>query len=123
MANKNEATKEQAREILKNGILNMSVEKLVQMTQYGLCGNISTLVGLCATTHYFNRMNQIEAESDEEQDIIEYSFVHKDDMIASTSICISEIEDISGSVNEDRPNDVLDISMSDGTEITISIIY
>lgn len=103
----------------------MSVARLIQMTQYGLCGNISTLVGLCATTHYFNRMNQIEAESDEEQDIIEYSFVHEDDVIAATSICISEIEDISGSVNEDRPNDVLDIdiSMSDGTEITISVIY
>ena len=125
MANKNEATKEQAREILKNGVLDMSVARLIQMTRYGLCGNISTFGGLYATTHYFNRMNLIEPENDEEQDIIEYSFVHEDDMIASTSICISEIEDISGSVSEDHPADVLDIdiSMSDGTEITISVIY
>lgn len=126
---KNEATKEEAREILKNGILDMSVERLIQMTRYGLCGNISTLGGLCATTHYFNRMNRMESENDEEQDIIEYSFVadreNEDDVIAATSICIAEIEDISGSINEEHPDDVLDISitMSDGSEIAISIIY
>lgn len=125
MANRNEATKEQAREILKNGILNMSVEKLVQMTQYGLCGNISTFGGLYATTHYFNRMNMIEPENDEDQDIIEYSFGHEDDVIAATSFCITEIEDISGSINEDHPEDmlVINITMSDGTEIVINIIY
>ena len=125
MANKNEATKEQAREILKNGVLDMSVVRLIQMTRYGLCGNISTLVGLCATTHYFNRMNMIEPENDEDQDVIEYSFGHEDDVIAATSFCITEIEDISGSINEDRPDDVLDINiiMSDGTEIVINIIY
>lgn len=129
MANKNEATKEQAREILKNGILDMSVERLIQMTQYGLCGNISTFGGLYATTHYFNRMNMVEPENDEEQDIIEYSFVadreNEEDVIAATSICIAEIEEISGSISEDHPEDVLDIdiTMSDGTEITIGIIY
>ena len=45
MANKNETTKEQAREILKNGVLDMSVARLIQMTRYGLCGNISTFGG------------------------------------------------------------------------------
>ena len=125
MANRNEATKEQAREILKNGVLDMSVARLIQMTQYGLCGNISTFGGLYATTHFFNRMNLIEPESDEKQDIIEYSFGHEDDVIAATSFCITEIEDISGSINEDHPVYMLVINntMSDMTEIVINIIY
>ena len=46
MSNKNEATREQARQILKNGILDMSVERLIQMTRYGLCGNVNTMVGI-----------------------------------------------------------------------------
>lgn len=34
--------KEQARQILRNGILNgMCVEKLIQMTEFGLIGNIN----------------------------------------------------------------------------------
>ena len=127
MNNKTEATKEQAREILKNGILDMSVERLIQMTRYGLCGDISTMVGTCGTTHYFNRMGYVEAENDDEQDLIEYLFVtdNGDDVIASTSICIAEIEDISGCVNKDHPDDVLDIIaiMADGTEVTINVIY
>ena len=36
--------KEKAREILKNGILDMSIERLIQMSRYGLCGNINTMV-------------------------------------------------------------------------------
>lgn len=128
MTNKNEATREQARQILKDGILDMSVEKLIQMTRYGLCGNISTMAGTCGTTHYFNRMCYIKAENNEEQDLIEYSFVSdndEDDVIASTSVCVEEIEEISGCVSEDNPDDVLDVnvSLTDGTEITISVIY
>ena len=127
MNNKTEATREQARQILKNGILDMSVERLIQMTRYGLCGNIGTMVGTCGTTHYFNRMGYVESENDGEQDLIEYLFVTEngDDVIASTSICVEEIEDISGRVNEDHPDDVLDIniSMADGTEIEINVIY
>ena len=57
MSNKNEATREQAREILKNGILDMSVERLIQMASYGLCGNINIMVGICGASHYFNRMD------------------------------------------------------------------
>lgn len=127
MANKTEVTREDARRILREGILDMSVGRLIQMTRYGLCGDISTMVGTCGTTHYFNRMGYVEAENDDEQDLIEYLFVtdNGDDVIASTSICIAEIEDISGCVNADNPDNVLDINiaMTDGTEITINVIY
>lgn len=112
MADKTEATREDARRILREGILDMSVGRLIQMTRYGLCGDISTMVGTCGTTHYFNRMGYVEAENDDEQDLIEYLFVtdNGDDVIASTSICITEIEDISGCVNADNPDNVLDIN-------------
>lgn len=119
--------KENAREILKNGILDMSIERLIQMSRYGLCGNINTMVGVCGASHYFNRMDNMKAENDEEQDLIGYSYVadNEDDVIASTFICVSEIEDISGCVNEDNPDNVLDINiiMTDGSKITINVIY
>ena len=40
---------EQARQILKNGILDMSIERLIQMTRYGLGGNINCMAGTCGS--------------------------------------------------------------------------
>lgn len=122
---KNEDTREQARQILKNGILDMSVERLIQMVNFGLCGNVEVMTGLCGTSHYFNRMEYVKAENEEECDIINYYFEEEEDIIASTTISIEHIEEISGCVNEDNPDNVLDINivMADGLEITINIIY
>lgn len=119
--------KEKAREILKNGILDMSVERLIQMAQFGLVGNINSMAGLYGTSHFFNRMNYVQATNDEEVDVLEYCYTSDDneDVIASTTICITEIEDISGCINADNPDNVLDINivMTDGSEITINVIY
>ena len=122
---KNEDTREQARQILKKGILDMSVERLIQMVNFGLCGNIEVMTGLCGTSHYFNRMEYVKAENEEECDIINYYFEEEEDIIASTTISIEQIEEISGCVNEDNPDNVLDINivMADGLGITINIIY
>ena len=49
--------KEQARQILKNGILDMSVERLIQMVNFGLCGNVEIMTGLCGTSHYLIAWN------------------------------------------------------------------
>ena len=119
-------SKELARVALKQGILDMSVERLIQMTEFGLTGNINTFVGMNGSTHYFNRMSYIKARNDEEMDILEYSFVtDSDDIVASSFICIAYIEEISGCVNEDRPDDVLDIciKIADESEITINVVY
>lgn len=120
-------SKEQARQILKNGVLNMSVEKLIQMTDFGLSGNINCIVGTygSGTSHYFNCMEYVRADNEEECDIINYFFMDDEDIIASTTVGIEQIEDISGSVNEENPDDVLDINivMVDGTEITVNVIY
>lgn len=119
--------KEKAREILKNGILDMSVERLVQITQFGLVGNINSMAGLYGTSHFFNRMNYVVATNNEETDVLEYSYTtdNDEDVIASTTICVSEIENISGCINADNPDNVLDINiaMTDGSEITINVIY
>ena len=117
--------KEQARQILKNGILDMSIERLIQMTKYGLGGNINCMVGTCRTSHYFNRMEYVKTENEEECDIINYYFEEKEDIIASTTISIEQIAVISGCVNKDNPDNVLDINivMTDGLRIKINIIY
>lgn len=123
---KNEDTREQARQILKNGILDMSVERLIQMTRYGLGGNINCMAGTCGSSHYFNHMEYVKADNEEEGSIINYSFmIEKEEIAASTTISIEQIEEISGCVNEDNPDNVLDINivMADGSEITINIIY
>lgn len=116
---------QEARQILKNGILDMSVERLIQMVNFGLCGNVEVMTGLCGTSHYFNRMEYVKAENEEECDIINYYFEEEEDIIASTTISIEHIEEISGCVNEDNPDSVLDINivMVDGSGITINIIY
>lgn len=77
--------KEQARQILKNGILDMSVERLIQMVNFGLCGNVEVMMSLCGTSHYFNRMEYVKAENEEECDIINYYFEEEEDIIASTT--------------------------------------
>lgn len=118
--------KEQARQILKDGILDMSIERLIQMTRYGLGGNINCMVGTCGSSHYFNHMEYVKADNEEEGSIINYSFmIEKEEIAASTTISIEQIAAIYGCVNEDNPNNVLDINivMTDGSGITINIIY
>ncbi|MBU5473974.1 hypothetical protein [Roseburia sp. MSJ-14] len=117
---------QEARQILKNGILDMSIERLIQMTRYGLGGNINYMVGTCGSSHYFNHMEYVKADNEEEGSIINYSFmIEKEEIAASTTISIEQIAAIFGCVNEDNPDNVLDINivMTDGSGITINIIY
>ena len=123
---KSEATMEQARQILKNGILDMSVERLIQMTRYGLGGNINCMVGTCGSSHYFNHMEYVKADNEEEGSIINYSFmIEKEEIAASTTINIEQIAAIFGCVNEDNPDNILDINieMVNGAKITINVVY
>lgn len=123
--NEKDNGKEQARQILKKGILDMSVERLIQMVNFGLCGNVEVMTGLCGTSHYFNRMEYVKTENEEECDIINYYFEEEEDIITSTTISIEQIAVIFGCVNEDNPDNVLDINivMTDDSAITINIIY
>lgn len=119
---------QEARQILKNGIVNgMCVEKLIQLADINaFVGNVEVImVGLCGTSNYFNRMEYVKANNEEECDILSLLYTDGENIIASTTLNTEEIVDINGCVNEDNPDNVLDINivMADGLEITINIIY
>lgn len=115
------------REIFKNGILNgMSVEKLIQITNYGLHGNVEVeLKGICGTNTYFNCMEYVKANNAEECDIICFFYRTDKGVAASTTINIDNIESISSCVNDEDSEEILNINilMADETEITIYLVY
>ena len=115
---------EEARKTLRDSIVNdMTVEKLIQMTEMGLIGKIK------ASTYneqVFGQMAYLKAESSEESDAIRYECVSADGYVAaSTIIDIDEIVGIHGAVNEGYPEDFLDILllMADESVVTISVKY
>lgn len=118
---------QEARQILKNGIVNgMCVEKLIQLADINaFVGNVEVMVGLCGTSNYFNHMEYVKANNEEECDILSLLYTDGENIIASTTLSTEEIADIDGCVNADNPDNVLDINvtMADGTSITINLIY
>lgn len=112
--------KEKARQILKDGILNMSVERLVQLAQLGLTGDITMVEDLKYTQNFFNKIG-----FSEEQGSIVFMLMEEENCMAATAFCIHDIENISGCKNEEHPEELLnvDIELLDGTEITIRIGY
>lgn len=105
----------------------MCVEKLIQLADINaFVGNVEVImVGLCGTSNYFNRMEYVKANNEEECDILSLLYTDGENIIASTTLNTEEIVDIDGCVNADNPDNVLDINivMADGLEITINIIY
>lgn len=118
---------QEARQILKNGIVNgMCVEKLIQLADINaFVGNVEVMVGLCGTSNYFNRMEYVKSNNDEECDILSLLYADGENIIASTTLSTEEIADVDGCVNADNPDNVLDINitMADGTQVTINLIY
>lgn len=116
---------QEARQILKNGIVNgMCVEKLIQLADINaFVGNVEVI--LCGTSNYFNHMEYVKANNEEECDILSLLYADGENIIASTTLSTEEIEDIDGCVNADNPDNVLDINitMADGTQVTINLIY
>ena len=118
---------QEARQILKNGIVNgMCVEKLILLADINaFVGNVEVMVGLCGTSNYFNRMEYVKSNNDEECDILSLLYADGENIIASTTLSTEEIADVDGCVNADNPDNVLDINitMADGTQVTINLIY
>lgn len=118
---KNEATREQARQILKNGILDMSIARLIQMSNYGLHGFIEFE---STTTMVQNPFNCIL--HDEESNVI--TFIAKETeekCYGAVSFVIDAITEISGCEDSEKPDTVLNINISldDDTAIRISVLY
>lgn len=119
--------KEDVRETFRSGILNdMTVERLIQLTNFGLYGNVCVFTEINESNHYFNKMEHILADNDQAVDLLSYSFyAESGGLLANTSFTVHDIESIAGSINDDNPDNVLDINitLTDGTEITTNIFY
>lgn len=118
--NKEKTTRVDARQILKNGILNMSVERLIQMSRFGLIGNIFMSNELAFTKNSFNHI-----EYDEENEIITFLVGESGNNYGSISFMLDAITDISGCENKENPDERLDINikLENGTTIEIDILY
>lgn len=121
MRKKNEATREQARQILKNGILDMSVARLIQMSRYGLMGSISLSGKFVAANNVFNRIAY-----DQENDTI--TFLVKElqaDSYGEISFLLDSIVKISGCEDAENPDEFLNINikLEDDTTISIRVLY
>lgn len=121
MGKKNESTREQARQILKNGILDMSVARLIQMSQFGLMGNITLLNKKTFVQNAFNRISY-----DEEGGVITFSANEsQSSSYGAISFSVGAITDISGCENEEYPEEFLNVNikLEDDMTIAIKILY
>lgn len=117
---RNEATREQARQILKDGILNMSVERLIQMADLGLIGSIFITDGVSFTNNMFNHI-----EYDEEHNMIAFSIGESEGQYGEVSFFVDAVTKISGCKDEDNPDDFLhvNIKLENNSALDIKIVY
>lgn len=121
MNKKNEATREQARQIHKNGILDMSIARLIQMSQFGLMGNIVLSNGVVSVENVFNRIGY-----DDESKVITFSVEEaQSSCYGAISFSIDAISEISGCEDKEDPDEYLNVNikLNDGMTIDIKILY
>lgn len=116
----NKTTREQARQILKNGILNMSVERLIQMSEFGLMGNITLSNEMVSVENAFNHISYNEGNK-----IISFSVEESQCRYGEISFLVDAITEISGCEHMENPEEYLNINikLNDGMAIVIDILY
>ena len=117
---KKETTREEARQILKNGILDMSVERLIQMSELGLIGNIALSNEVTFINNLFNHINY-----DEESNVITFSVGEAQGNYGAISFSVGAITDISGCENAENPDEWLNINikLKNDTDVLIKVLY
>lgn len=121
MNKKKEATREDARRILRNGILDMNVERLIQLSHYGLMGNIALSSETLSVDNVFNRVSY-----DEESRVITFSANEsQSSSYSAVSFSAGVITEISGCEDEEYPEEFLNVNikLEDGIAINIRILY
>lgn len=120
MSKKPKATREEARQILKKGILDMSVARLIQMSHFGLMGNIEVHNGIALVENAFNRISY-----DEESIIITFSVEESQASYGKISFSVNAILDISGCEDKEKPEEYLHvkIKLENRTNVDIKILY
>jgi len=121
MNKKNEATREDARQILKNGILDMNTARLIQMAHYGLMGNIILSNKEVFVQNAFNHISY-----DEENKVITFSAKEsQSSSYGAISFSVDAIAEISGCEDEEYPEEFLNVSikLEDGITVRLRILY
>lgn len=120
MDKKNEATREQARQILKEGICNISIARLIQMSQFGLKGNMVLSNETVSVENVFNHIGY-----DEENNVITFSVEESQGSYGAISFSVAAITEISGCEDEENPEEnpeeYLDVNIKLEDDITIHI--
>ena len=120
MNKKNKATREQARQILKDGICDMSIARLIQMSQFGLMGNVVLSNGTVSVENVFNHISY-----DAENNAISFSAEESQGSYGAITFPVDAISEISGCEDEENPEEYLDVNiiLKDGMAIGIKILY
>lgn len=121
MNKKDETSREQARQILKSGILDMSIARLIQVSEFGLKGSVVLSNEVVSVENVFNHIGY-----DDESDVITFSVEEaQKSCYGLISFSVSAIEEISGCEDEDNPEEYLNVNikLNDGMTIDIKILY
>lgn len=116
----NNATREQARQILKNGICDMSVVRLIQMSRYGLMGNIVLSNEMVSVENVFNRISY-----NEDDNVITFSVEESQGSYGSVSFSVDSVTEITGCEDKENPEEYLNVNikLNDGMNISVKILY
>ena len=107
MNKKKEVTREQVRQILKNGILDMSIARLIQMSKFGLMGNITLSNKKIFVQNAFNRVSY-----DEESNVITFSANEsQSSSYGAISYSVGAITEISGCEDEEYPEEFFNVNI------------
>lgn len=121
MNKKNETSREQARQILKSGILDMSIARLIQMSELGLKGSVVLSNEVVSVENVFNRISY-----DDESDVITFSIEEvQKGCYGLISFSVSAIEEISGCEDKENPEEYLNVNIKlrNATRIDMRILY
>lgn len=120
MNRKTKATREDARRILKNGILDMSIERLIQMSHFGLMGTVTLSNEIVMVENSFNRISY-----DEESNTITFSVEETQVSYGGISFSIDAIVEISGCEDKKNPDEYLNVNikLENDSTIALRILY
>lgn len=120
MSEKREATREQARQILKDGIYNMSVARLIKMSQFGLMGNVILSNEIVSVKNVFNHIDYNEGNN-----VITFAVEESQGGYGAISFSVGAITKISGCEDEEYPEEYLNVNieLEDRISIRIRILY
>lgn len=116
MSRKNETTREDARRILKNGILDMSIGKLIQLSHFGLMGTVTLSNEIVLIENSFNRISY-----DEESNTIIFSVEESQVRYGRISFSIDAIVEIFGCEDKENPDEFLNVNIKLENDLTIAL--